>query len=231
MSAHGSDVSDWDGYAERWAAAHGGYDPRSATPLVRGWLRMSYELGAALVRIGVRSPNAVTVLGLLLSAAVPLVVAGGHGWAFAFAGAVLVLLSAVADTVDGVLAVVAGRASRLGQVYDSAADRVAEACWLAALVILGGPAWLAAGCCAVMWLHEYVRARATVAGMSDIGTVTVAERPTRVLVTIFGLLAVAGAGVADRWERQTVLAVLVVMGALAVVGFGQLVAGVRRALS
>lgn len=229
MSAHASDVRDWDGYAARWAAAHGGYDPRSASPLVRGWLRMSYELGAALTRTGVRSPNAVTVLGLLLSVAVPVAVAGGRGWAFA--GAVLVLLSAVADTVDGVLAVVTGRASRLGQVYDSAADRVAEACWLVALVVLGGPAWLAAGCCGLMWLHEYVRARATVAGMSDIGTVTVAERPTRVLVTIFGLLAVAGADLAGRWQDATTLAVLVVMAGLAVAGFVQLVAGVRRALS
>ncbi|MEV4512864.1 CDP-alcohol phosphatidyltransferase family protein [Dactylosporangium sp. NPDC049525] len=229
MSAPASDVRDWDGYAERWAAAHGGYDPRSAPPVVQGWLRMSYEVGAALVRIGVRSPNAITALGLLLAAAVPFAVTGGPGWALA--GAVLVLLSAVADTVDGVLAVVTGRASRLGQVYDSAADRVAEACWLVALVILGGPAWLAAGCCAVMWLHEYVRARATVAGMSDIGTVTVAERPTRVLVTIFGLLAVAGAGVADRWQEQTVLAVLAAMAALTVAGFVQLAVAVRRALS
>lgn len=229
MSAHASDVRDWDGYAERWAAAHGGYDPRSASPLVRGWLRMSYELGAAVIKIGVRSPNAVTVLGLLLSVAVPVAVAGGRGWAFA--GAVLVLLSAVADTVDGVLAVVTGRASRLGQVYDSTADRVAEACWLVALVILGGPAWLAAGCCGLMWLHEYVRARATVAGMSDIGTVTVAERPVRVLVTIFGLLALAGADLVGRWQDATALAVLVVMAGLGVAGFVQLVAGVRRALS
>ncbi|MEV0129955.1 CDP-alcohol phosphatidyltransferase family protein [Dactylosporangium sp. NPDC050688] len=229
MSAHASDVRDWDGYAERWAAAHGGYDPRSASPLVRGWLRMSYELGAAVIKIGVRSPNSVTVLGLLLSAAVPVAVAGGRGWVLA--GAVLVLLSAVADTVDGVLAVVTGRASRLGQVYDSAADRVAEACWLVALVILGGPAWLAAGCCGLMWLHEYVRARATVAGMSDIGTVTVAERPTRVLVTIFGLLALAGAGLVGRWQDATALTVLVVMAGLGVAGFVQLVAGVRRALS
>jgi phosphatidylglycerophosphate synthase len=229
VSAPASDVRDWDAYAERWAAAHGGYDPRSATPLVQGWLRMSYELGAALARIGVRSPNAITVLGLLLSVAVPFAVAGGRGWAFA--GAVLVLLSAVADTVDGVLAVITDRASRLGQVYDSAADRVAEACWLAALVVLGGPAWLAAGCCGVMWLHEYVRARATVAGMSDIGTVTVAERPTRVLVTIFGLLAVAGGTAAGGWQDVTVLAVLVVMAALTTVGFVQLVIVVRRALS
>lgn len=229
MSPHASDVRDWGGYAERWAAAHGGYDPRSASPVVRGWLRISYELGAALVRLGIRDPNAVTVLGLLLSAAVPLAVAGGGGWALA--GAVLVLLSAVADTVDGVLAVVTGRASRLGQVYDSAADRVAEACWLVSLVVLGGPVWLAVGCGGMMWLHEYVRARATVAGMSDIGTVTVAERPTRVLVTIFGLLATATAAVTSPWQDETVLAVLTVMATLTVAGFVQLVIGVRRALS
>ena len=220
---------DWDDYATAWARLHGGFDPRVAAPVVRGWLRLSYELGAVLVRLGVRSPNAITVLGLLLSAAVPFTVAGGRGWVHA--GAVLVLLSAVADTVDGVLAVVTGRASRLGPVYDSTADRVAEACWLVALVILGGPAWLAAGCCGVMWLHEYVRARATVAGMSDIGTVTVAERPTRVLVTIFGLLAVAAATVVGRWQDTTALAVLVVMAVLGAAGFVQLVAGVRRALS
>jgi CDP-diacylglycerol--glycerol-3-phosphate 3-phosphatidyltransferase len=229
VSAPASDGRGWDAYAERWAAAHGGYDPRAAPPLVRGWLRMSYELGAVLIRAGIRSPNAVTVLGLLLSVAVPVVVTGGGGWALA--GAVLVLLSAVADTVDGVLAVVTGRASRLGQVYDSAADRIAEACWLVAFVVLGGPAWLAAVCGAVMWLHEYVRARATVAGMSDIGTVTVAERPTRILVTIFGLLAVAGAAAAGRWQEATVLAVLAVTAALTTAGFVQLAVGVRRALS
>lgn len=227
MSAHESDVRDWDGYAERWSAAHGGYDPRSASPLVKGWLRGSYELGAALTRIGIRDPNAVTVLGLLLSVAVPVAVAGGRS---ALAGAVLVLLSAVADTVDGVLAVVTGRASRLGQVYDSAADRVAEACWLVALVVLGGPAWPAAGCCGVIWLHEYVRARATVAGMSDIGAVTIAERPTRVLVTIFGLLAIAAADITGRWEHETVLTVLTVMAVLTAAGFAQLIVIVRRAL-
>ncbi|GAA0727962.1 CDP-alcohol phosphatidyltransferase family protein [Dactylosporangium roseum] len=217
-----SEVPDWDGYAAGWSAAHGGYDLRTASPLVRGWMHMAYGIGATLVRRGVRDPNAVTAAGLLLSVAVPAVVAAGRPWAFA--GAALVLLSAVADTVDGVLAVVAGRASRLGQVYDSAADRVAEACWLVAFVLLGGPVWLAVGCGAVMWLHEYVRARATVAGMTDLGTVTVAERPTRVLLAVFGLLAVAV-------TPHAVTIVLAVTAALTAAGLIQLIAAVRKALA
>jgi len=214
-------IRDWDGYAARWSQAHGGYDPRSASVLVRGWLRLSYGIGAVLVRLGIRSPDAVTAVGLLLSAAVPLVALAGRPWSLA--AAVLVLLSAFADTVDGVLAVITGRASRVGQVYDSAADRLAEAAWLTAFALLGAPVWLAVGCAAVMWLHEYVRARATVAGMDDIGVVTVAERPTRILLTIFGLLATAATAHAP-------LITLIVTAAVSLVGFAQLATAVRRAL-
>ncbi|MET7399506.1 CDP-alcohol phosphatidyltransferase family protein [Dactylosporangium sp. NPDC005572] len=216
-------ASSWDDYAERWSASHGGYDPRTASPVVRGWLRLSYRIGAAMVRVGVRDPNAATAAGLLLAAAVPVVALGGRWWAVG--GAVLVLLSAVADSVDGVLAVVTGRASRLGQVWDSVADRLSEAAWMAAFWLLGAPVWLAVGCTGVMWLHEYIRARATVAGMSDIGTVTVAERPTRVLIAIFGLLATAAAGPAAA------AAALAVMLAVTAAGLIQLLRTVRKQLS
>jgi phosphatidylglycerophosphate synthase len=217
----GSDLLDWDGYCARWSAVHGGYDPREAAPLVRGWLRLSYRIGAALIRTGVRSPDAITSIGLGLSASAPLAALTGRDGALP--AAVLVLLAAFADTVDGVLAVVAGRATRLGQVYDSAADRLAEACWLAAFAVFGAPVWLAASCAGLMWLHEYVRARATVAGMDDIGVVTIAERPTRILLTIFGLLAVAAT------DRAATI-VLIVTAALSLGGLVQLVAAVRRAL-
>ncbi|GGM80562.1 CDP-alcohol phosphatidyltransferase family protein [Dactylosporangium sucinum] len=213
---------DWDGYAERWSRSHGGYDPRTASPVVRGWLRLSFRIGSALIRAGVRSPNAVTAAGLLLAAAVPMTALGGRR--AAVAGAVLVLLSAVADSVDGVLAVVTGRASRLGQVWDSAADRLSEAAWMTAFWLLGAPAWLAVGGTGLMWLHEYLRARATVAGMSGIGTVTVAERPTRVLLAIFGLLAAAAVPAGAT-------AALVVTAVLGITGLVQLVIAVRKALT
>lgn len=226
MSAPAPEIVDWDGYAARWSEAHGGFDPRTASPVVRGWLRLSYRVGAALVRIGLRSPNAVTLLGLALSVAVPGAALGGGRWALA--GAALILLSALADTVDGVLAVAAGRASRLGQVLDSTADRIAEACWLVAFTLLGGPGWLAVCCGGGMWLHEYARARATVAGMADLGTVTVAERPTRVIVTVFGLLAVGVAG-EDRAAAAATVA-LVVAAVLTVAGLVQLAIAVKHAL-
>jgi CDP-diacylglycerol--glycerol-3-phosphate 3-phosphatidyltransferase len=207
----------WDGYAERWSELHGGYDPRRASTLVRGWLRLAYEISRQLAKTPI-GPGTVTTAGLVLSAAVPLVAWPGGAWLPV--SAVLVVLAALADTVDGALAVVTGRTSRLGQVYDSVADRLAEAAWLVALLLAGAPAWLAA-MGGISWLHEYVRARATVAGMAEVGTVTVAERPTRVIVTAFGLAAMAG------WAATVATAVWVVLGGI---GLIQLHAAVRRAL-
>ena len=49
----------WDQYVTRWSGLHGGVDPRAGSPLVRGWLRLAYQLGRALARLGVR-PATVT---------------------------------------------------------------------------------------------------------------------------------------------------------------------------
>ena len=218
----------WDWYAERWSVLHGGYDPRRASPLVRGWLRVAYRIARTLAGWRV-TPSAVTAAGVVLAAAVPAVVApaptGG------LPAAALVLLGALADTADGALAVITGRESRLGQVYDSVADRLSEAAWLLGLHLLGAPGWLAAGCLAVTWLHEYVRARATVAGMSEIGAVTVGERPTRVLLAFFGLACAGAVGLAAP-DLAAGTATVAVAGwtALGAVGLIQLAAAVVRAL-
>ena len=114
-------------------------------------------------------PTAVTVAGLLICLRVPF--AAAQGPAGLLVGAVLVLLAGIADALDGAVAVVTGRASRFGFVYDSVADRLGEAAWLAAfwlagapglLVVIGGAAVLAArvrpgprrpapGCVASVW--------------------------------------------------------------------------------
>jgi phosphatidylglycerophosphate synthase len=177
----------WDDYATAWSELHGGYDPRRASPVVRGWVRLAYGIGSWLGRRGI-GPMAVTTAGLLLCAAVPALVAwlGRPGVLLA---AVVVLVAALADGLDGAVAVITGRASRLGYVYDSVADRLGELAWLVAFRLAGAPGWLVVAAGAASWLQEYARARATSAGMSEVGVVTVAERPTRVLVAIFGLLA------------------------------------------
>lgn len=174
----------WDEYSARWASLHGGVDPRRSSALIAGWLRLSYTVGRGLAGIGLR-PTAVTAIGLLCSAAVPLVVLAHGPWLFAAAG--LVLLSAVVDSADGAVAIVTGRTSRIGSFYDALADRVSEASWLLALWLLGAPGLLVVGCGGLAWLHEYARARAAVSGLPGVGAVTVAERPTRVIAVIVAL--------------------------------------------
>jgi phosphatidylglycerophosphate synthase len=218
----------WQEYARAWSALHGGFDPDSASPVVRGWIRIAYRAGILLGRLGVR-PTTVTFAGLLLCLAVPFAAAGGP--AGLIGAALLVLAAGFADAFDGAVAVVTGRTSRAGFVIDSVADRVGELAWLAAFWVAGAPGWLVVAGGAVSWLHEYLRARAAAAGMPDIGVVTVGERPTRVSVAISGLLVGGVAGfMHSDWSVPVVVVAAGAWLALAVIGFGQLIGAVRHRL-
>jgi CDP-diacylglycerol--glycerol-3-phosphate 3-phosphatidyltransferase len=219
----------WEEYARAWSALHGGFDPDQTSPVVRGWIRIAYRAGTVLGRLGV-SPTAVTLVGLALCVAVPFAASGGP--AGLIGAALLVLAAGFADAFDGAVAVVTGRAGRAGFVIDSVADRVGELAWLAAFWVAGAPGWLVVAGGAVSWLHEYLRARAAVAGMADIGVVTVGERPTRVSVAISGLLVGGVAGfVHSEWATAVVVLAAAAWLALAVIGLGQLIVAVRRELS
>lgn len=215
----------WQEYAAAWSRLHGGFDPDGASPVVRGWIRLAYRGGCLLGRLGV-GPSAVTASGLLLCLGVPAAALLGN--AGLLLGAALVLLASAADGLDGAVAVVTGRTSRLGFVYDSVADRLGELAWLAAFWIAGAPGWLVVAGGAVSWLHEYVRARAAAGGMRGLGLVTVGERPTRVSVAISGLLVGGLAGlVYPGWETAVIVAAAVVWGVLGLAGLVQLMGAVR----
>ncbi|MEH0821051.1 MULTISPECIES: CDP-alcohol phosphatidyltransferase family protein [unclassified Micromonospora] len=218
----------WDDYATAWARLHGGFDPRAAAPVVRAWLRFAYHVGYILGRLRV-GPTAVTVAGVLLCLCVPLFsVRSVNG---PLLGALFVLLAAVADSVDGAVAVATGRTTRLGYVYDSVADRLGEIAWLTAFWLVGAPGALVVAGGALSWLHEYVRARAVAAGMRDIGAVTVGERPTRVCVALVGLLLAGLTGLIDPdLAAGTITMAIAVWVLLAGFGLGQLLSTVRRAL-
>ncbi|MEV6844500.1 CDP-alcohol phosphatidyltransferase family protein [Actinoplanes sp. NPDC051411] len=206
----------WDEYASAWSRLHGGFDPRTGSVFVRGWVRLAFTLGSPVSRrVG---PTVVTMAGLVLCVLVP--------FAGLIPGAALVLLGALADTLDGAVAVLTGRATRLGYVLDSVADRIGEAAWLAAFWVGGAQGWVVVAAGAASWLHEYARARATAAGMTEIGAVTVGERPTRVLIALFGLLA---AGVSGHAPLALTVAAAVWL-ALAVIGLAQLAVAIRRAI-
>jgi phosphatidylglycerophosphate synthase len=218
----------WEEYAAAWSELHGGFDPATGSPLIRGWLRLAYRGGSLLGRLGV-GPGTVTAAGLVLCVAVPF--AAALGPAGLLAGGVVVLLASVADGLDGAVAVVTGRASRLGFVYDSVADRVGEAAWLAAFWVAGAPVWLVVAAGAVSWLHEYVRARAAAAGMAGIGAVTVGERPTRAAVAVAGLVVAGAAGlVHGPWTPPVLTIAAAAWLALAVAGLIHLAVTVHRAL-
>jgi phosphatidylglycerophosphate synthase len=219
----------WDEYVVAWSRLHGGFDPGKASPVVRGWVRSAYRTGSWLGRRGI-GPTSVTVAGLILCLAVPLAAMAGAGGLLL--GALLVLLASFADGLDGAVAVVTGRTTRLGFVYDSVADRLGEAAWLTGFWLAGVPGWLVVAAGGVSWLHEYVRARAAVSGMSEIGVVTVGERPTRVSIGISGLVFAGIAGyVHAGWAATVLIVAAAAWLALAVIGLGQLGVAVRRALS
>jgi CDP-diacylglycerol--glycerol-3-phosphate 3-phosphatidyltransferase len=208
---------DLQAYLDRWAALHGGYDPRTSV-WSRTWLRLTFRLAAPLARSGM-SPHLLTAAGLLAAALVPSVAYAGYP----LLAVPLIALSGLFDSLDGAVAVLAGRATPFGYVLDSAADRVGEAAYVVALWVLGAPGWVCALAGAGAWLLEYVRARAVGAGMTGIGLVTVWERATRIAVTAAGLLlvpwfAAAAAVTAGAWS------------VLGLAGLGQLLVVVHREL-
>ena len=79
------------------------------------------SIAGVLVRLKV-SPNALTLLGLILSGVAGVFYSTG---AF-FWGGCLVLFSGVCDALDGTLARKAGKTSRLGAFIDSTFDRIGE---------------------------------------------------------------------------------------------------------
>jgi len=217
-------------YFARWSQLHGGVEPESSW-LIKGWLTMSYAVGRPLARAGF-SPNAVTMLGVLVAAAAPALVWLGvgreqSGWLWL--AVVACALSGLIDNLDGVVAVITGRTTRWGHVLDSVADRLSDCALLAALWLAGAAGVVVVAAGILTMIQEYARARAGVAGMSEVGVVSVWERPTRIaVVAVFvGLAAWTPFGVESwRWADLGAGAAL----ALAVVGTVQVLAAIRRAL-
>ena len=217
-------VPDREGYFDRWSATHGGYDPRTGSVWVRGWLSMVLVLARPLARRGVQ-PDVVTYSSLWLAAVVLALAAAGDGWAV-LAG-VLVVASALLDSLDGGLAVLEDRQTKWGYVLDSVVDRCSDVLWVLATVAVGCPLELALAVVFGIFLLEYLRARAGNAGFGEVGTVTVAERPTRVIL-LAPTLAVSGA--LPSYASVASVAGPAVLLALTAVGIVQLGVVVRRHL-
>lgn len=217
-------VETLDAYFDRWSQLHGDLDPRSSW-LIRGWLTFAYRVAKPLTRTGL-SPNGVTVVGVVVALMVPLLSWTGittSNSLWIWLAVAVTALSGLLDNLDGAVAVISGRTTRGGYVLDSVADRMSDAALLTALWIVGAPGWVVAGAVFVGFLQEYARARSAIVGVSEVGVVSISERPTRiVIVAVFlGLTAWAPYGVAaSSWASIGAVAALATgLIGLAQVGF------------
>lgn len=160
-----------------WSALHGGAEIKG---IVRGWLTISFALCRSLAFVRL-TPNGLTYISLVFGGLF-LYLIDSH-WAIAF-----LVLSLMADGLDGTLAIITKRVTRWGTALDSVADRIVESLWALGLFQMGAPwqfvliAWLAA------FSQEYMRARAGGLGVHEIGVVTIAERPVRATLIFIALV-------------------------------------------
>jgi len=141
-------------------------------------------LVARLIRSGVR-PNTITTVGtglVLVSAAV-------FGTGHIRIGGLLLLLSGVADTLDGQVARGGAMVTRFGAFYDSTLDRVADGFVLGGLAVFFStrPGWVGTAMVVVCilgligtFVTSYARARAASLGVdAHVGWL---QRPERVVL-------------------------------------------------
>ncbi len=223
-----SEVPSVTSYGAIWQQQHHAPDVDPTHGMVGAFLRLTYALAAPLARIGVR-PDVLTLCGLWLAGAAVVTARIGPHWPLL--AALVVMISALTDGVDGCVAGLTMRASQRGYVLDSVVDRFSDALFVVAVVEAGGGSrsthWAGvAAVCALMML-EYLRARAGNAGKGEVGVVTIGERPTRVIAATIGLAAI---GVRPSSAAFTASASLVVMAVAGAAGFIQLAWHLGRTL-
>ena len=161
-----------------WSKLHG--DVKIAG-IVKGWLSTSFSTSKALARIRV-TPNALTILGLVFG--VLLYMNANAIWA-----PLILVISLICDGVDGSLAIITGKSSKWGALLDSVVDRLTEVFWILALYSLGVDSKILIAVLILASAQEYLRARAGGVGLTQVGVVTVAERPVRASFVFTALVA------------------------------------------
>lgn len=178
-----------------------------------------------LLRLGVH-PNAVTIVGTVgvVAGAVVFFPQGGR---MLFWGVMVITFFVVTDMLDGTMARLSGKTSRLGAFLDSTLDRIADAAIFGALVWTfreeHGPTALAALLCLTIGsVVPYARARAE--GLGVDAAVGIAERSDRLVI---GLTATGLVGLGlPLWVLTWTLYLL---AAAALITVGQRTMAVVRA--
>lgn len=151
-----------------WSDLHGN---TKISGIVKAWLSVSYLIVKPISRVRI-TPNILTMFGLFFG--LILFLNANTSWA-----AVLLALSLICDGIDGSLAILTKKSTKWGAILDSVVDRLTEIFWVLALYKIGAELKLLVLVLLTASLQEYVRARSAGLGVSEVGIVTLAERPVR----------------------------------------------------
>jgi archaetidylinositol phosphate synthase len=151
-----------------WSGLHGN---AKISGIVKAWLSISYLIVKPISKVRI-TPNILTILGLFFG--LLLFLNANTFWAPG-----LLVLSLICDGIDGSLAILTKKSTKLGAILDSVVDRLTEIFWVLALYKIGADLKLLVIVLLTASLQEYVRARSAGLGVSEVGIVTFAERPVR----------------------------------------------------
>jgi phosphatidylglycerophosphate synthase len=215
-------------YVQAWSGLHGGYSPRDRG-LVDWYLRLMHVMARPFVRLGI-GPDVVSVTAVVATAIAPLIIAVERTVPTLLAAAAIIAISGLLDGVDGAVAVMSRRVTRWGAVLDAICDRITEVLYLVVLWLLGAPIGLLACAGLATLLLEYTRARAGQAGMTQIGVVTIFERPTRIALAALTCVGIASLSLIPAPFDPAIISAWAWL-ALATASFVHLAVVVRRQLT
>jgi hypothetical protein len=165
-------------FFQAWSKLHG---DAQISGIVKGWLTISYYLVRPLAKLRV-TPNMLSIAGLIFGIA--LYLNAQNSWAIG-----LLVASLLCDGIDGSLAIITNKASKWGAALDSILDRTTELFWVLTFISIGGNEYIVIGAAILAFAQEYLRARAGGLGLTEVGVVTIAERPVRASILFVSLIA------------------------------------------
>ena len=165
-------------FNQSWSKLHG---DAQITGVVKGWLRISYTLVKPLAKMRI-TPNFLTLLGLGFG--ILLYLNALSNWAIFF-----LVLSLICDGIDGSLAIITSKSSKWGAILDSVADRLTEIFWGLTFIAIGADQNLVIAALLIAAVQEYLRARSAGLGLTNVGVVTISERPVRASILFVALIA------------------------------------------
>lgn len=205
------------------------YDVTDRRPIAARELGVFHRVADRLARAGV-SANAISVAGMLAAIAAGLLLGLVHTWWALLLAAVLVQLRLLANLLDGMVAIAAGKASAVGELFNEVPDRVSDTAVLIGVGFgIGGTPWLGGLAAVAAVATAYIRAVGKSLGLPSDFRGPMAKQQRMFLVTVWCIVAAIVPAFVTRWHVTDVLLWIIVAGSLLTCGrrLGGIVRGLR----